>query len=190
MKKILILLFFAVVGFSSCLVENTKIHLLNKKGKNIILLEENNNKIDLNTRLKERFGTENNNKDYVTVSLSINEFNFFKIKNFKINIFEKSNDVFYEISKGKIYYDEEMISYNESINIKNNITNLVFNSPSRLPIQTLLYIKTEESKRTFISNEFIIETNMSFVLNEKEYSIKKRDTLFRKVLKKHQLRVH
>lgn len=188
MKKLFILL-VVTLFFSSCLIENTKIHLLNKKGKNTIILEENNSKIYLKTRLKETFDKDNYNSDYVNVSVNINEFNSLKIKKFSINIWEKPNDIYEKVIKGKISYDEEMLMMNKSEDINNEVTNVIF-SPQTYPINTVFYIQTEKSERTFNSKEFIIETNMLIELNNEEYSINKKDTLFRKVEKKHQFRVH
>jgi len=192
MKKRLVLFIVSIGFFSSCLIENTKINLVSEKGENILLLDEDDIRISVFARLNERFNSDKNsinNKGALTISISVNEFNSLRVKYFSIIIKEKSNDTFEKNVNGTVSFDEEMLDFSKSTDIKNHITNVIF-KPQTYPLNTMFYIKTEESNRSFISNEFIIETNLLFELNKKEYSINKKDTLYRKVIKKTQLRVH
>lgn len=192
MKKRLVLFIVSIGFFSSCLIENTKINLVSEKGENILLLDEDDIRISVFARLNERFNSDKNsinNKGALTISISVNEFNSLRVKYFSIIIKEKSNDTFEKNVNGTVSFVEEMLDFSKSTDIKNHITNVIF-KPQTYPLNTMFYIKTEESNRSFISNEFIIETNLLFELNKKEYSINKKDTLYRKVIKKTQLRVH
>ena len=190
MKKRLILIIFFVGFFSSCLIEKTEINLVDKNGKNIVLLDKDDIKINVFARLNERFDSGDSlNRNAVNVSVTVNEFKTLRVKNFFLLIKEKSNDTFKKILNGKVSSDKEMLSFRKSFDIKNNISDLDF-KPQSYPLNTMFIIETESSNRTFTSNEFIIETNLEFVLNNKEYSINKIDTLYRKTVKKTQVRAH
>lgn len=185
-SKTIIVVVIAVL-FSSCYVTVRQPILKKSDGTDIALYEKGNQRLYLQGSLNEvrTVGFERMTPDTVDVvrlSLIMNKFETLKVNKFSIDVwFEEGHDLV-KIDKGKIYYDQNLVLFEDYIAINDSISNLLLKPMGIYSVNTIFRAESEKLKSLVGANKFLVKANVDFTVDNRNYKVHKTDTLYKKII--------